>query len=307
MKRALITGIGGQDGSYLSELLLAKGYEVFGLRKEDWGSLQKIVKESAPDEVYNLGGVTDLKTAYAEPEMTWKVNYESVGILLDECLKVNPKVRFLQASSSEIFLPSDVPLNEESPRDWDTKNPYAKAKMTADRDFITRYREEKNVFACSAFLFNHDSPRRSEKKSVLRKIARAFVRIHQGSQSSLSIGNVELSRDWGFAGDYVGAMWQILQADEPDDFVIATGKLHMVREAIDIAAHAVKIDLVWQGEGMQTFACDRSGRRIVEIAEEFYRPAERYPKVGDSRKAEKVLGWKPTVDFRSLIEMMVRV
>ncbi len=324
MKKALITGVAGQDGSYLAELLVGKGYDVFGLVQQrmdrsyvpaavhtlfgdltDSESLKVAVQAAVPDEVYNLAGVTDLKTAYAKPEMTWKINYESVGVLLDASLKINPHVRFFQASSAEIFLPSPFPLNEESSRDWDTKNPYAIAKMSADRDFIVGSREKREAFACSAFLFNHESPRRSAA-FVTRKITRTLAKVELGLASCLSIGNIEMSRDWGFAGDYVAAMWKMLQLDTPQDFVIATGKLHTVRDAINIAAQTLGLELVWHGEGMQTYAVDSAGKKIVEVEPELYRPIATSPKVGNICKAEKIMDWKPTVDFRALVEMMIK-
>lgn len=324
MKKALITGVAGQDGSYLAELLLADGYEVFGLAQKgtdrgyapagvrllegdlaDFESLRAAVEACVPDEVYNLAGVTDLKTAYAEPEMTWKVNGESVGVLLEASLKANPRVRFLQASSSEIFLPSPLPLNEESPRDWETKNPYAKAKLMADRDIIGAARKEKSAFACSAILFNHESPRRNVK-SVIRKITQTLAEIHAGKATSLPIGNVEMSRDWGFAGDYVVAMRDMLRTVVPEDFVVATGKLHTVKEVIDIAAQALGMELIWSGQGLEAKACDASGNQVVTVDPEFFRPNEPFPKTGDSSKVERVLGWKPKVDLRGLVEMMVK-
>lgn len=324
MKKALITGVAGQDGSYLAEFLFAKGYEVFGLVQQgsdlkyvptavkilngdlaDSDSLKVAVNASAPDEVYNLAGVTDLKVAYAFPEMTWKINYESVGVLLDACLKVNPRARFLQASSSEIFLPYSSPLNEDSTRDWETKNPYAIAKLSADRDFIQAARKEKNAFACSAFLFNHESPRRSEA-SVIKKITCTLAKIKLGLASCLSVGNVESSRDWGFAGDYVEAMWKMLQLEAPQDLVIATGKLHKVRDAINIAAQTLGLELMWRGEGVQTYAVDGAGNKIVEVMSKFYKPMEQYPKVGDASNAEKILDWNPKVGFPALVELMVK-
>ncbi len=323
-KRALITGIGGQDGSYLAEFLIEKGYEVFGLARPDKdlgfvpkgvsiisgdltdeSSIQNAVQKSIPDEIYNLAGVTDLKTAYEQPEMTLKVNDKNIHILLDEALIVNSSVRFLQASSSEIFLPSEAPLDENSARDWQTTNPYAKAKLMADRDIVQASRADKGVFACSAILFNHESPRRSEK-SVIRKITKTFAKIKLGQAPLLEIGNIELSRDWGFAGDYVRAMWSMLQQDKPEDFVIATGKIHSVKDVINVAAQTVGIELSWQGEGMEMLATDSAGKKIVQVNPEFYRPAEQYPKIGNIQKAEKTLGWKPEVDFQGLIEMMVR-
>ena len=308
MKRALITGISGQDGSYLADLLLSKGYEVFGLARagsstknvpegvnvltgdlEDHNSLKVAVIKSRPDEVYNLGGITDLKTAYESPERTRAVNYCAVGMLLEAALKVNKNVRFLQASSSEIFLPSAEPLKEDSPRDWETKNPYAWAKMMADRDFIQTQRKNNGVFCCSAILFSHESPRRSEK-SVIRKITRTLVKIKLGLAAELSVGNIELKRDWGFAGDYVLAMWRMLQSGEPEDFVVATGQVHRVREVIDQAADWLDLD----------------PKLVIKIAPEFYRPSEPHPKVGDIRRAEQILHWKPKVSFEALIEMMVK-
>lgn len=291
MKRALITGLKGQDGSYLAELLRAKGYQVFGLVGDlaDDRAVAAAVIGAKPDEVYNLGGITDLKTAYQSPEQTRAVNYRAVGVLLEAALKVNKNVRFFQASSSEIFLPSAEPLKENSPRDWETKNPYAQAKMMADRDFIQTPRKNDGVFCCSAILFSHESPRRSEK-SVIRKITRTLVKIKLGLATELSVGNVELKRDWGFAGDYVLAMWRMLQSEKPEDFVVATGQVHRVREVIDQAA-------VW---------LDLDPKLVIKIAPEFYRPAELYPKVGDIRLAEQILHWKPKISFEELIEMMVK-
>jgi GDPmannose 4,6-dehydratase len=308
MKKALITGVAGQDGSYLAELLLSEGMEVFGIVKSgadlkyvpsgvevfsgdlaDSAFLIDVVQRVVPDEVYNLAGVTTLKEAYENPEKTWKINYESVGVLVDASLRMNPLVRFLQASSSEIFLPSEHALHEESPRDWETKNPYAKAKMAADRDFIETARREKGAFACSAFLFNHESPRRRED-AALRKITRGLVKIHLGMESKLLVGNVEQLRDWGFAGDYVVAMRKMLQQEVPEDFVIATGTLYSVREVVELVANELAMKNVWE---------------VVEVSPEFFHPTERNPKFGDIQRAEMVLRWKPTTDFRSLIKIMI--
>jgi len=322
-KKALITGIAGQDGSYLAELLLSKGYHVFGLVQEggdmryvpqgakvtygdlrDPQSLTALVAESQPDEVYNLAGITDLKTAYEQPELAMKVNYESVGVLLNESIKINPHVHFLQASSSEIFIPSETPLNEDSPRDWDTTNPYAKSKMMVDRDIILRARKENNSFACSAILFNHESPRRAEA-SVLRKITRTLVNITRGEEECLNIGNIALRRDWGFAPDYVSAMWSMLQTEVPEDLVLATGQTHSVQEAINLTAELLNLTLSWQGEGREAHAYDSGGRKIVAVDQSFYRPTEAYPKVGDSRKAQRIIGWKAQTSFPILIRSML--
>lgn len=323
MKKALITGVAGQDGSYLADLLLPMGYAVFGLAKEssddkhvpegvtllrgdltDTDTVKHLVQTAQPDEVYNLASVTDLKTAYSYPELTHDIIYSSVGVLLDECLKANPSVRFLQASSSEIFLPANHPLDENAARDWETDNPYAQAKMQADRDFIEAPRKEKNAFTCSAFLFNHESPRRSEKRA-LRKITSTLAKIHAGKASTLSIGNVDMVRDWGFAGDYVRAMHAMLQQDTPQDFVIASGERHTVKEAIALTAQYLGMELTWEGTGLETKAFDQSGKKVVETVAEFYKELEPMPKVGNIAKAETILGWKPSVRFESLIEMMV--
>lgn len=325
MKKALITGIAGQDGSYLAELLLSKGYAVFGLAREkdalkknvtsdvqvlagdleDHDSLKVAVNTAVPDEVYNLGGVSDLKTAFEEPQKTFDINYTSVGVLLGASLAANKNVRFLQASSSEIFLPSASPLNEDSERDWGTDNPYAKAKMMADRDFVMNLRTEKGASVCSAILFNHESPRRSER-SVIRKITRALSKIKRGEETPLHIGNLDMRRDWGFAGDYVLAMWQMLQLEQPGDMVIATGELHSVKDVIDAAAHVLDIQLSWHGEGMHAYATDSAGKKIVEVVPDFYKPTETYFKTGDIRKAKRMMGWEPKVGFEELVEMMVR-
>lgn len=322
MRRALITGVAGQDGTYLAELLVQKNYQVFGVARggsglahvpqevrcfqgnvADHGWIRSVVSEACPDEVYSLAGITDLKTAFSDPAATMRINCESVGFLLDACVRANPDVRFLQASSSEVFLPSLQPLNELSPRDWGTSNPYAAAKMLADRDFVAEYRSKKAGFACSAFLFNHESPRRSER-SALRKITRTLVGIRCGVATSLVMGNIELSRDWGYAREYADAMWRMLQNDTPDDLVISSGVLSRVKDAINIAAEQLGIDLAWWGEGIDAFACDPSGRQIVTVSPELYKPVERWPKVGDSSRAKLLIGWQPATDFRSLIKMM---
>ena len=323
VKKALITGITGQDGSYMADLLISKGYKVFGLAKADsnqkfvpkeatvfYGNLgdhnsfKKALEQSVPDEIYNLAGISDLKTAYLDPDKTMEINYQSVGILINEALNINNNVRFLQASSSEIFVPVDIPLDEDSPRDFETKNPYAKAKMLADRDFIHKLREERNVFACSAILFTHDSPRRSEK-GAMRRFIRTLVKIKLGIETCLSLGNIDMKRDWGFSGDYAEAMWMMLQIDHPEDLVIASGEIHSVKYIIDVASQLLDMKLIWHGEGINAFATDGFGNTIVRSVPEFYKPAEKYCKVGDISKAKSVIGFKPRVSFEKLIRMMV--
>ena len=323
MKRALITGIAGQDGSYMAELLLVGDYHVFGLVQPssderyipegakivygdltDVQSIKTLITESMPDEVYNFAGITDLKTAFADPVRTMKINYESVETLIEETMQANSKARFLQASSSEIFLPSPNPLAEDSPRDWETENPYARAKMMADRDFVALARERGGRFACSAILFNHESPRRPEA-SVLRKITSTLAAIARGKEERLRIGNVTMKRDWGFAPDYVRAMHAMLQREEPEDFIIATGQLHSVQETIVAAAGVLGITLTWRGEGMGICAYDDTGKRVVEVDPAFYKAAEPFPKVGDVHKAAQTIGWEPETSFDSLIQILV--
>ncbi|MCR4329090.1 MAG: GDP-mannose 4,6-dehydratase [Candidatus Roizmanbacteria bacterium] len=321
-KKALITGVAGQDGSYLAELLLSKGYQVFGLAHvgsrtdyvppevdltfgelTDQVCVEALVKRSIPDEVYNLASITDLKIAFEHPELTFKINYEAVGFLLNTTFKINPQARFLQASSSEVFELSPTSLNEDSLRCWDTANPYAKAKMMADRDFILHAREHDGNFACSALLFNHESPRCRESRA-LKKITRTLVDIVRGHQTSLNLGNLAALRDWGFAPDYVRALWQMLQVDSPEDLVLATGKTHSIEEAIILSAGLLGLSLVWHGEGPERYACDTSGIQRVLVAPDFYRPAEHYPRVGDIRKAKETINWEPSIDFSSLIKLM---
>lgn len=306
---AFITGLAGQDGSYLAELLLKKGYKVFGLVKKGdrylknipkgvevfYGNLgnpsaiRLIVSKSRPDEVYNLAGISDLKTAFKFPEKTMDVNFKAVCWLLGECLKVNPNVKFLQASSSEIFKQSRQPLSEKSARNWQTDNPYARAKMEADR-YLENIRKNKNTFACSAILFNHESPRRPDK-FVTRKITSTLSKIKLGLAECLELGNLDARRDWGFAGDYVEAMWRILQTDLPDDFIIATGEAHSIKEFIETACNALSMKISWRDEGIKIEGVDQNGQIIVKINPDFYRPTEKYPKVGDITKAKTILQW----------------
>ena len=325
IKTALITGMAGQDGSYLAELLLSKKYKVFGLVRKgeqdlknipskaevlygdlkDLKSIKNAINKARPDEVYNLAGISDLKTAFQLPKKTMDINYRGVGRLLAESLRVNHKVRFLQASSSEIFKPSKKPLNEKSTRNWQTDNLYARTKMLADRDFVESYRESKSIFACSAILFNHESPRRPDR-FVTRKITSTLSKIKLGLAECLELGNLDARRDWGFAGDYVEAMWRMLQAGKPKDFVIATGSTHTVKEFVEAACGFLSIKIFWRGKGVETEGVDENGHIIVKINPDFYRLTEKYPKVGDITKAKKILKWKPKTSFGQLVGMMVQ-
>jgi GDPmannose 4,6-dehydratase len=309
-KRALITGITGQDGSYLAELLLDKGYEVHGMVRRastenferiehltdkvtlvqadllDPSSLVEALEEAEPDEVYNLGAQSFVPTSWRQPVLTAEFTAVGVTRLLEAMRRVNPDIRFYQASSSEMFgKVREVPQSETTP--FYPRSPYGVAK--AYGHFITvNYRESYGLFAVSGILFNHESPRRG-LEFVTRKIADGVARIKLDHAHELRLGNLEAQRDWGFAGDYVEAMWLMLQQDEPDDYVIATGKPHSVREFVEVAfAHA---DLDPEG--------------FVKSDPEFLRPAEVDHLVGDASKARERLGWEPRVSFSGLVEMMV--
>ncbi|MBX6388417.1 MAG: GDP-mannose 4,6-dehydratase [Frankia sp.] len=315
MPRALITGITGQDGLYLGELLTAKGYEVFGLVRgqsnpkiatveriipgvqllegdlTDLSSLIGAVEISQPDEVYNLGAISFVGLSWKQAELTGETT--GMGVLrILEALRITAgndlsRVRFYQASSSEMFgKVRETPQRETTP--FHPRSPYGVSK-TFGHYLTVNYRESYGMFACSGMLFNHESPRRGIE-FVTRKISRGVARIALGLQDSITLGNLESRRDWGFAGDYVDAMWRMLQQDEPDDYVVATGETHSIRELLDVAFTRVGID---------------DWTPYVRQDPRFFRPAEVDILVGDASKARDVLGWKPTVTFRELVEMMV--
>lgn len=310
MKKALITGITGQDGSYLADLLLAKGYEVTGMVRRastetfdriahirdrvrleqgdllDQFSLVKILEETQPDEIYNLAAMSFVPTSWNQPVLTGEFTALGVTKLLEAMRKVCPKAHFYQASSSEMFgKVVETPQSERTP--FYPRSPYGVAK--AYGHFITvNYRESYNLFACSGILFNHESPRRG-KEFVTRKITDAVARIKLGTQKELRMGNLDAKRDWGFSGDYVRAMWMMLQQDTPSDYVVATGETHSVREFLEIAFSHVGLDYT----------------DYVVIDPAFIRPAEVDLLLGDATKARTTLGWKPEVSFRDLVTMMV--
>ncbi len=326
-KRAFITGIGGQDGSYLAEHLVSKGYEVWGLVRRishdplarihpladnrqihilygnlrDSGSLQRALEEAKPDEIYNLAAMSDVGISFKCPEEAFEINYYGLDRLVREAIKVNPKVRIYQASTSEMFGRTKPPQNEKSV--MAPVSPYAEAKLLAHENVVKTYRD-KGVYICSGFLFNHESPRRGEH-FVTRKVTTSLVKIRLGMQMSFALGNLEAKRDWGFAGDYAKAMHLMLQQKKPDDFVIATGKSYSIRHLVETAAEALDMELTWKGKGLKEKAYWR-GRPILTIDKEFYRPAEVHYLLGDARKARKVLKWKPKVSFEELISMMVK-
>jgi GDPmannose 4,6-dehydratase len=309
-KRALITGITGQDGSYLAELLLEKGYEVVGMMRRssapnlwrvqhlldrivlkpadllDQLSLLRLVDEVRPHELYNLAAMSFVPASWDQPMLTGEFNAQGVTRLLDAVRRVDPSIRFYQASSSEMFgKVRQVPQNELTP--FYPRSPYGVSKVFAH--YITvNYRESYNLFAVSGMLFNHESPRRG-LEFVTRKVSDGVARIKLGLADSLSVGNLDAQRDWGFAGDYVRMMWLMLQQDRADDYVIATGVSHSVRELVEIAFARAGLD--WQ--------------KHVRVDPALLRPAEVDHLLGDASKARVELGWKPTVGFKELVEMMV--
>ena len=310
MKTALITGITGQDGSYLADLLVDKGYKVYGLIRRtssenlwrvhhlhdkiklifgdllDQSSLVSAIQEAQPDEVYNLAAQSFVPTSWSQPVLTGEFTALGVTRLLEAIRAVNPKIRFYQASSSEMFgKVREIPQTETTP--FHPRSPYGVAKVYGH--FLTvNYRESYGMFACSGLLFNHESPRRG-LEFVTRKITYGVARIKHGLQAKLQLGNLDARRDWGFAGDYVDAMWKMLQQDEPDDYVIATGETHSVGEFVERAFARAGLD--WQ--------------RHVAIDQSLFRPAEVDLLVGSPAKAERELGWHPEVTFHGLVDMMV--
>jgi GDPmannose 4,6-dehydratase len=335
VKRALITGITGQDGSYLAELLLAKGYEVHGLVRRsstfnreridhlrtdvdargryflhygdlsDADSLHHVVAASRPDEVYNLAAQSHVGISFLQPTYTGEATALGTIRVLEAIRQVAPEARFYQASSSELFGKAEqVPQNEHTP--FHPRSPYAVAKMYAFWATVN-YREAYRMFCSNGILFNHESPRRGEN-FVTRKITRAVAEIAAGvRQTPLGLGNLEARRDWGFAGDYVEAMWLMLQQAEPDDFVVGTGETHSVRDFCAAAFTETGVQVRWQGSGTAETGVDAAtGRTLVVVDPRYFRPAEVEALQADPSKAAAVLGWRPRVGFRELVRMMVR-
>jgi len=328
-KSALITGITGQDGSYLAEYLLGLGYEVWGLVRRtsldphmrimhmtlprhiklvhgnlrDEATLRDALQQSKPDEIYNLAAQSDVGISFKCPDETMEINYYGLGRLVYQAMKVNPKVRIYQASTSEMFGRTKPPQSETSP--FQPVSPYGDAKLRAHEDYVKGYRENHNLFICSGFLFNHESPRRGEH-FVTRKITISLAKVKLGLQKSFSLGNLEAKRDWGFAGDYVKAMHKMLQQKKPDDYVIATGESHTVREFVNAAAKAIDMPLTWSGKGLKEVAKTKDGRTVLTISEEFYRPNEVHHLLGDSRKAQEKLEWTVETTFNELAVMMAK-
>jgi GDPmannose 4,6-dehydratase len=337
MKTALITGVTGQDGAYLSEFLLKKGYEVHGIKRRssnfntqridhlyqdphvenknfilhygdltDTSNIIRIIKQVQPDEIYNLGAQSHVQVSFEVPEYT--ADNDGIGTLrLLEAIRIlglERKVRFYQASTSELFgKVREVPQKETTP--FYPRSPYACAKLYAY--WITvNYRESYGIYACNGILFNHESPIRGET-FVTRKVTRAAARIKLGLQDKLYMGNLDSKRDWGYAGDYVELMWLMLQQDEPEDYVIATGITTSIRDFVSMAFKEAGINLVWKGTGIDEKGIDNStGKILVEIDSRYFRPSEVDLLIGDSSKAKINLGWEPKLQLSKLVKMMVQ-
>jgi len=336
LKKALITGITGQDGAYLAELLLKKGYEVHGIKRRaslfntdriehlyqdphvsdrklmlhygdltDSTNLIRIIQQVQPDELYNLAAMSHVAVSFETPEYT--ANADGIGTLrLLEAIRIlglTDKTRFYQASTSELYgLVQEVPQRESTP--LYPRSPYAVAKLYAY--WITvNYREAYGMYACNGILFNHESPLRGET-FVTRKITRALARIKLGLQDCLYLGNIDSRRDWGHAKDYVEMQWLMLQQERPEDFVIATGVQYSVREFVDAAASEIGMAVVWEGSGVNQKGYDPGGRCIVAVDERYFRPTEVDTLLGDASKAKEKLGWSPTTSFKDLVAEMMR-
>lgn len=328
MKKALITGITGQDGSYLAELLLEKGYEVYGIMRRksvvDYGNVNHIkekihfiyadmtdpasliaaMKISQADEVYNLAAQSFVATSWDTPLGTADIDGIGVTNMLEAIRTVKPEAHFYQASTSEMFgKVQAIPQCETTP--FYPRSPYGVAKLYGH--WITKnYRESYDMYACSGILFNHESERRG-KEFVTRKITNAVARIKQGVQECVELGNLDAKRDWGHSKDYVKAMWLMLQQDHADDYVIATNETRTVREFVETAFKHVDIDIVWEGEGVNEVGKDKAtGKVLVKVNPKFFRPAEVELLIGNPEKAEKELGWKREISFAELVERMVK-
>ena len=334
MKTALITGVTGQDGSYLAELLIEKGYIVHGVirrsssfntgrinhlynNKEilnkkmflhygdlaDSSNLNRLLEKTRPDEIYNLGAQSHVQVSFEVPEYT--ADIDGIGILrfLDAIKETGIETKFYQASTSELYgKAQEIPQTEKTP--FYPRSPYAVAKLYAYW-IIKNYREAYGLFAVNGILFNHESPRRGET-FVTRKITRAVARIKEGLQDKLFLGNLDAKRDWGYAREYVKGMWLMLQQDSPEDYVLATNETHTVREFAELAFKHVGITIKWEGKDEKERGVDvETGKILIEINPRYYRPTEVDLLLGDASKAEKELGWKPKIKFEELVELMV--
>jgi GDPmannose 4,6-dehydratase len=330
MKRALITGITGQDGAYLAELLLQKGYEVHGMVRRssssnlsriqhlceneklllhtgdlnDSSSLKRVIEIVRPQEIYNLAAMSDVRLSFDLPEYT--ADIDGIGVLrfLEAVRQVGEPIRFYQASTSELFgKVQAVPQNEKTP--FYPRSPYGVAKLFAYWA-VVNYRESYGMYACNGILFNHESPRRGEN-FVSRKITLAAAKIKHGLQDRLILGNLDSKRDWGYAKDFVEGMWLMLQQEKPEDYVLATGETTTVRRFVELTFQEIGISLIWSGKGVHEKGIDsETGKVLVEVSPEFFRPAEVDLLIGDASKAQKNLGWKHKTSLEELVQLMVQ-
>ncbi|MDD3554822.1 MAG: GDP-mannose 4,6-dehydratase [Deltaproteobacteria bacterium] len=329
MKTALITGIRGQDGAYLAKLLLEKGYKVYGADRRSGDSsnwrlkelgidsdvqivymdlleltnILRTIEKIRPDEVYNLAAQSFVKVSFDQPILTADIDAMGVLRLLEALRTYNPSARFYQASTSEMFgKVQEVPQSEKTP--FHPRSPYGVAKLFSHW-MTVNYRESYGMFCCSGILFNHESPLRG-LEFVTRKLTHAIARIKAGLQDKVVVGNLNAKRDWGYALEYVDAMWRMLQQETPDDYVVATGETHTVREWIECAFAAAGYRIVWKGSGVNERGLNaQNGQVLVEVSEEFFRPAEVELLIGDATKARERLGWQPQTTFQHLLEIMV--
>ena len=334
MKKALVTGMTGQDGSYLAEFLLGKGYIVYGIIRRastfntkridhiyrdphisrnfflhygdlsDGSRIERLIQKIQPDEIYNLAAQSHVMVSFDMPLYTGDIDALGVVRLLEAIREANVKTKFYQASSSEMYgKVREVPQTEKTP--FYPRSPYGVAKLYGYW-MTVNYREAYGLFACNGILFNHESPRRGET-FVTRKITRGLSRVKLGQDEKLYLGNLEARRDWGYAKEYVEAMWLMLQHKEPDDYIVATGETHSVREFVEEVARNLDMDIIWKGSGLKEKGIyKKNGKVIVEIDPRYFRPTEVDLLVGDASKAKKVLGWKPTVTFKELVRIMVQ-
>ena len=327
-KKALITGITGQDGSYLAEFLLKKDYEVLGIQRRsssfnterinhiyetknfdtiygdlsDGSSIAHIIYNFNPDEIYNLGAQSHVRVSFDIPEYTTETIAMGTLRILETIRKSGRDIKFYQGSSSEMYgKVLEVPQNEDTP--FNPRSPYACAKVFAHLT-TKNYREAYNIFACNGILFNHESPRRGGT-FVTRKVVRGLIGIKLGKQKELMLGNLDAKRDWGYAKEYVEAMWKMLQMKSPDDYVIATGETHTVKEFVEECAKCLDIPLEWQGKGLNEVGINsKNNQVIIRLAERYFRPTEVDLLVGDASKAKNVLEWEPKVKFKELVKLM---
>ena len=329
MKKALITGIRGQDGAYLADLLIKKGYKVYGADRRSGGSslwrlrelgidakiehiymdlleftnIMDVIKKIKPDEVYNLAAQSFVQVSFEQPELTSMIDGIGVLKILEAIRHFSPKTKFYQASTSEMFgKVQEVPQTEKTP--FYPRSPYGVAKLYAH--WITvNYRESYGLYACSGILFNHESPFRG-LEFITRKITNSIARIKYGLQDKIYVGNLDSKRDWGYAKEYVEGMWLILQQKKADDYVLATNETHTIRELINYSFKYIGIDIIWKGKGLNEKGIDRkSGKTLVEVSEKFYRPSEVDLLLGNPAKAKKILGWQPKTKFKELVEIMI--